>query len=221
MFALIAGGGTGGHTYPAVAVAQELVRRGHPQASVRFVGGKRGIEGRVVGEAGFAIDLLAGRGLERRLTPANIAAIAGAISAFVVALRLVRRYRPRVVVGFGGYASLPCVAAAARAARTDRRPRAGRGARPRQPHRRAARRATRRCRCPARRWPHATLTGNPVRSVIAAIERDPAREPALVAVYGGAQGARTINRAVLDCYDRWRDRTDLTGAPRVRSAQHR
>ena len=112
VFALFAGGGTGGHTYPAIAVAQELVRRGHPPATVRFVGGRRGIEGRVVTEAGFAIDLLAGRGLQRRLTPANIAAIWGAFTAFLAALRLVRRYRPRVVVGFGGYASLPCVVAA-------------------------------------------------------------------------------------------------------------
>ncbi len=102
VFALLAGGGTGGHTYPAIAVAQELRARGH---EVRFVGGKRGIEGRVVPEAGFPIDLLPGRGLQRRLTFANIEAIAGAVAAVFQALVLVRRYRPRVVVGFGGYAS--------------------------------------------------------------------------------------------------------------------
>jgi len=116
VFALFAGGGTGGHTYPAIAVAQELVWRGHPSASVRFVGGRRGIEGRVVTDAGFAIDLLAGRGLQRRFTPenviANVSAIWGAFTAFLIAIKLVRRYRTRVVVGFGGYASLPCVVAA-------------------------------------------------------------------------------------------------------------
>jgi UDP-N-acetylglucosamine--N-acetylmuramyl-(pentapeptide) pyrophosphoryl-undecaprenol N-acetylglucosamine transferase len=58
--------------------------------------------------------------------------------------------------------------------------------------------------------PGATLTGNPVRTVIAAIERKPAHDPALLAVFGGAQGARTINRATVGCYDRWRDRRDLT-----------
>src|SRR5262249_45409489 len=57
---------------------------------------------------------------------------------------------------------------------------------------------------------NATLTGNPVRTEIAAIERQPARAPAVVAAYGGAQGARSINRAVLGCYDRWRARTDLS-----------
>jgi UDP-N-acetylglucosamine--N-acetylmuramyl-(pentapeptide) pyrophosphoryl-undecaprenol N-acetylglucosamine transferase len=58
--------------------------------------------------------------------------------------------------------------------------------------------------------PGATLTGNPVRETIAAIERKPEANPALLAVFGGAQGARTINRATLGCYERWRDRRDLT-----------
>jgi UDP-N-acetylglucosamine--N-acetylmuramyl-(pentapeptide) pyrophosphoryl-undecaprenol N-acetylglucosamine transferase len=58
--------------------------------------------------------------------------------------------------------------------------------------------------------PGATLTGNPVRETIAAIERKPETDPALLAVYGGAQGARTINRAALGCYELWRDRNDLT-----------
>jgi UDP-N-acetylglucosamine--N-acetylmuramyl-(pentapeptide) pyrophosphoryl-undecaprenol N-acetylglucosamine transferase len=56
---------------------------------------------------------------------------------------------------------------------------------------------------------NATLTGNPVRSTIAAIVREPARDPTLLAVFGGSQGARTINRAAVGCYDRWRDRTDV------------
>ena len=109
VFALLTGGGTGGHTYPAIAVAQELKRRGH---TVRFVGGRRGIEGRVVPAAGFEIDLLPGRGLQRRLTLQNVVAIWGACSAVVRAIAIVRRFRPRVVVGFGGYASFPCVLAA-------------------------------------------------------------------------------------------------------------
>jgi UDP-N-acetylglucosamine--N-acetylmuramyl-(pentapeptide) pyrophosphoryl-undecaprenol N-acetylglucosamine transferase len=56
---------------------------------------------------------------------------------------------------------------------------------------------------------NATLTGNPVRTSIATLVRDPERDPALVAVYGGAQGARTINFAAIRCYGLWRDRTDL------------
>ena len=209
VFSLFAGGGTGGHTYPAIAVAQELVRRGHPAATLRFVGGRRGIEGRVVTDAGFSIDLLAGRGLQRRVTAANIAAIWGAFTAFVVAIRLVRRYRPRVVVGFGGYASLPSVVAA----RVLRVPTivhdqdAVPGLANRIGVRLGARRAVSLPGAPLR---NATLTGNPVRSSIAAIERVPAYDPALLAVYGGAQGASTINRAAIGCYDRWRHRDDFT-----------
>ncbi len=209
VFALFTGGGTGGHTYPAVAVAQELVRRGHPAASVRFVGGRRGIEGRVVPEAGFAIDLLAGRGLQRRLTPANFGAIFGACSAFLRALRIVRRHRPRIVVGFGGYASLPCVAAARllRVPTLIHEQDAAPGLANRIAIRLGARAAVSLPGTPLR---DATLTGNPVRTVITAIERKPAWDPALLAVFGGAQGARTINRATIGCYDRWRDRRDVT-----------
>jgi UDP-N-acetylglucosamine--N-acetylmuramyl-(pentapeptide) pyrophosphoryl-undecaprenol N-acetylglucosamine transferase len=209
VFALFTGGGTGGHTYPAVAVAQELVGRGHRAESVRFVGGRRGIEGRVVPEAGFEIDLLAGRGLQRRFTLENFAAIGGAIWAFVVALVLVRRYRPRIVVGFGGYASLPCVVAARvlRVPTLVHEQDAAPGLANRIGVRLGARAAV---SLPDTPLPGATLTGNPVRSVIAAIEREPAWSPALLAVYGGAQGARTINRAALGCYDLWRDRRDVT-----------
>jgi UDP-N-acetylglucosamine--N-acetylmuramyl-(pentapeptide) pyrophosphoryl-undecaprenol N-acetylglucosamine transferase len=209
VFAVFAGGGTGGHTYPAIAVAQELVKRGRSPESVRFVGGRRGIEGRVVPEAGFAIDVLAGRGLQRRLTWANFGAIGGAVSAFARALLLVRRYRPRIVVGFGGYASLPCVVAA----RVLRIPTlvheqdAAPGLANRIGVRLGARAAV---SLPATPLRGATLTGNPVRSVIASIERAPAWDPALLAVYGGAQGARTINRAAIGCYDTWRNRDDMT-----------
>ena len=210
---MFAGGGTGGHTYPAIAVAQELVQRGHPRESLRFVGGRRGIEGRVVTEAGFSIDLLAGRGLRRRLTPenviANVAAIWGAFTAFLIALKLVRRYRPRVVVGFGGYASLPCVVAA----RVLRVPTVvhDQDAVPGLANRIGVRLGARTAvSLPGATLGDATLTGNPVRASIAAIVREPAHDPALLAIYGGAQGARTINRAAVGCYDSWRDRTDVT-----------
>jgi UDP-N-acetylglucosamine--N-acetylmuramyl-(pentapeptide) pyrophosphoryl-undecaprenol N-acetylglucosamine transferase len=206
VFALLAGGGTGGHTYPAIAVAQELRDRG---LAVRFVGGKRGIEGRVVPAAGFDIDLLPGRGLQRRLTLENVAALWGALSAMFRALAIVRRDRPRVVVGFGGYASLPCVVAARllRVPVVVHEQDAAPGLANRIGVRLGARPAV---SLPDTPLPGATLTGNPVRAGVADIQRHPAHDPALLAVYGGAQGARTINRAALGCYDRWRARRDLT-----------
>jgi UDP-N-acetylglucosamine--N-acetylmuramyl-(pentapeptide) pyrophosphoryl-undecaprenol N-acetylglucosamine transferase len=204
---LLTGGGTGGHTYPAIAVAQELDRRGH---SVRFVGGKRGIEGRVVPAAGFEIDLLPGRGLQRRLTVQNFSAIWGAASAFVRAVAIVHRTRPRVVVGFGGYASFPCVLAARllRVPVVVHEQDAAPGLANRWGVRLGARPAI---SLPDTPLPNATLTGNPVRAAFVHLERIPRQPgaPALVAVFGGAQGARTINRAALGCYDAWRARTDF------------
>ncbi len=205
VFALLAGGGTGGHTYPAIAVAQELQSRGH---RVRFVVARRGMAGDAVAAAGFDVDQLPGRGLQRRLTISNVGALWGMCTAIVRAIAIVRRYRPRVVVGFGGYASLPCVAAARllRVPVVVHEQDAAPGLANRLGVRLGARAAV---SLPGTPLPDATLTGNPVRASIAAISRDPAHDPACVAVYGGAQGARTINRAVLGCYDRWRGRHDL------------
>ena len=207
VFALLATGGTGGHTYPALALAQELVGREHPPESIRFVGARRGLEGRVVPEAGFAIDLLPGRGLQRRLTFENVRTVWEALVAMVRALVLVRRYRPRVVVGFGGYASLPCVVAA----RILRVPVVvhEQDAAPGLANRIATRvGAVPAVSLPGTPLPRATLTGNPVRVEIRGIRRTP-ESPPLVALFGGSLGARTINDAALDLYDRWRYRTDV------------
>src|SRR2546425_891216 len=97
---VIAGGGTAGHVVPAIAIARALVEEGHPARSIHFVGSRRGIEGRLVPEAGFSVTLLRGRGLARKLTPANLVANAGAVagllSAVVEAVVLVARRRPSV-----------------------------------------------------------------------------------------------------------------------------
>src|SRR5699024_10038154 len=74
-FALIAGGGTAGHLLPGLAVAEALVAGGHDRSEVHFVGARRGPEAEIVPAAGFGLDVLPGRGIQRRLTPANIGAI--------------------------------------------------------------------------------------------------------------------------------------------------
>jgi undecaprenyldiphospho-muramoylpentapeptide beta-N-acetylglucosaminyltransferase len=210
-FALIAGGGTGGHLYPAIALADELVARGHARDDVRFVGGTRGPEGRVVPEAGYAIDLLPGRGLQRKLTPANIlinvTVVFQTIAAMIRAVGLVRKYRPRVVVGFGGYASLPCVVAAWcwRVPRVVHEQDSVMGLANRIGVRLGARVAA---SLPGVDTPGAELTGNPVRNEFRDLTRAP-QSPPLVAAFGGALGAASINRAMLGCYDRWRNRSDL------------
>lgn len=194
--------------YPALALAQELERRGHSRSSLRFVGATRGPEGGIVRDAGYDIDLLPGRGLQRRLTLENVAVLWQTAVAFVRAFRLVRRYRPAVVVGFGSYASLPCVLAA-RARRVpvvvhdqDAVP----GLANRIAIRLGARAAV---SLPGAHLAGAVLTGNPVRDEFQDLVRRPSAARPLVAVFGGALGAGSVNAAALGLYDRWRDRRDL------------
>jgi UDP-N-acetylglucosamine--N-acetylmuramyl-(pentapeptide) pyrophosphoryl-undecaprenol N-acetylglucosamine transferase len=207
VFAVLAAGGTGGHLYPAIALADALVARGHDRNSIRFVGARGHLEAMVVPAAGYEIDLLPGRGLQRRLTLANVMTIWEALQATIRAIGLIRRYRPAVVVGFGSYAALPTVVAA-RLLRCptvvhDRDAAPGLGNR--IGVKLGARAAT---SLPSTELRGATLVGNPVRADLRTIERRP-QTPPLVAFTGGSQGARTINRAALGLYDIWRDRTDV------------
>ncbi len=203
---LITGGGTGGHVYPALALAQELVDRGHDRAAIHFVGARRGLEASVVPDAGFAIDLLPGRGLQRRLTVANIGAMWENIVAFFRAWKIVGRLRPQVVVGVGGYASLPCLLAA----RCRRVPMVvhEQNAAPGLANRIAARLGARTAvSLPGTPLRGAIVTGNPVRAAIRAVRRAPT--PGLVAIFGGSLGARRVNDAALELYDLWRSRHDV------------
>ncbi len=211
-YALVTGGGTGGHVYPALAVAEELVRHGHPTEAIRFVGGRRGIESVAVPAAGFALDRLPGRGWRRRLTVEaardNVAALAGAARALLAARRIVRRTRPRVVFGVGGYASLPCVLAArlARVPIVVHEQNAAPGLANRLAVRLGARAAV---SLPGTPLAGAVLTGNPVRQAITSAHRRPDPDRPLVLVVGGSLGAWRLNEAALGLYDRWRDRRDV------------
>jgi UDP-N-acetylglucosamine--N-acetylmuramyl-(pentapeptide) pyrophosphoryl-undecaprenol N-acetylglucosamine transferase len=207
VFALVTGGGTGGHVYPALALADELVGRGHPVSSIRFVGARRGLEARVVPAAGFAIDLLPGRGIQRRLTLANLAALWDNLRAFVRSRRIVSRARPRVVVGVGGYASLPCLVAARlrRVPTVVHEQNAAPGLANRVAVLLGARAAISLPGTPLR---DSVLTGNPIRPQIAAVRRAPATPP-LVTVVGGSLGAGRLNDAAIGLYQRWRGRDDV------------
>lgn len=212
-YALVTGGGTGGHVYPALAVADELVRHGHPPDEIRFVGARRGIEAVAVPAAGFALDMLPGRGLRRRRTLAaardNLLAVGGAARALLAARRILRRARPRVVLGVGGYASLPCVLAA----RLQRIPTVvhEQNAAPGLANRLAVRLgATAAVSLPGTPLAGAVLTGNPVRRVIADVHRRPDPDRPVLLVFGGSLGAWRLNESALGLYDRWRARRDIT-----------
>lgn len=105
---VIAGGGTGGHLFPGIAVAEEVVTR-HPKNEVLFVGTERGLEAKVVPAAGFRLATIKASGL-KGMGPARI--VAGLLAlplAFVQSLQILRSCRPDVVLGVGGYASGPLV----------------------------------------------------------------------------------------------------------------
>jgi UDP-N-acetylglucosamine--N-acetylmuramyl-(pentapeptide) pyrophosphoryl-undecaprenol N-acetylglucosamine transferase len=111
MDVMIAGGGTGGHLFPGIAVAQE-VRRRSPASKVLFVGTARGIETRAVPKAGFPLELLPVSGLRKKGLVGFVVGLLRLPLAVIGALRLVRRFRPSVAVSVGGYAAGPAILAA-------------------------------------------------------------------------------------------------------------
>jgi undecaprenyldiphospho-muramoylpentapeptide beta-N-acetylglucosaminyltransferase len=217
----MSGGGTAGHVQPALAVGEALVARGHERASISYVGSRRGMEATLVPEAGFEVILLPGRGIQRRLTAANVPAAAGLLLAFVLAVFLVARRRPRVVVTVGGYAGFPCAVAAV----VLRVPLivVSYDAVPGTANRLVARFA-RKCAVAfaGTGLPNEVVTGAPVRSAVLSAERSPSGRDAaravidvpadrfLLAVAGGSLGARRLNQATLGLAEAWSARDDVT-----------
>ena len=216
-WAVIAGGGTGGHAVPAIAIGQALVERGHAPDTLHFVGSKRGVEGRMVPAAGFQITLLPGRGIARRLTVDNVGAVAGLVAAVFRSIALLARLRPSVVIAVGGYASVACAVAAAgmRIPLIVAEQNAVPGL--------ANRLASRFAKASAVSFegtplPRAVVTGNPVRAAVMGADRSPAGQAAaraalglrvddvVVAVSGGSLGARRINQATVDLARDWAGR---------------
>jgi UDP-N-acetylglucosamine--N-acetylmuramyl-(pentapeptide) pyrophosphoryl-undecaprenol N-acetylglucosamine transferase len=108
---LVAGGGTGGHVFPGIALAEEVVTR-HPKNDVVFVGTARGLEASVVPIAGYPIELIDVRGLKGKGPGGVATGLLRLPRAFVQSWGILRKWKPDVVVGVGGYASGPVVLAA-------------------------------------------------------------------------------------------------------------
>src|SRR5207248_4041018 len=108
---MIAGGGTGGHIYPAIAIAQEFLSRGTSRRVV-FVGTERGLEKTIVPRAGFPLELISVGGLKGKGLGETIRNLARLPLGFVQAWRLLAKHRPSMVLGVGGYSSGPVLLAA-------------------------------------------------------------------------------------------------------------
>ncbi len=107
---LVAGGGTGGHLYPGIAVAQEVAAMG---GEAVFVGTARGLETKLVPAAGFPLELVTVSGLKRMGLGGTLKGMGRLPGAFFESRRILKKHRPDVVLGVGGYASGPLVMAAA------------------------------------------------------------------------------------------------------------
>jgi UDP-N-acetylglucosamine--N-acetylmuramyl-(pentapeptide) pyrophosphoryl-undecaprenol N-acetylglucosamine transferase len=199
MKVLIAAGGTGGHIYPGIAVAQEIMRR-DANSKVQFVGTARGLETRLVPQAGFDLSLIESAGLKNVSVGARVKGIAILPRSFFSARRLMRQFQPDVVVGAGGYVSGPVVLTAAMTNRPTLVMESN--ALPGWTNRVLARFVDRAAVSFEQALPFfrgkAKVTGNPVRREFFEIppkQREPGTFSLLV--FGGSQGARAINEALV------------------------
>ena len=103
---ILSGGGTGGHIYPAIAIADELKKR-HPEAQFLFVGAKDRMEMEKVPQSGYEIEGLWITGLQRKLTLKNILFPFKLISSLIKAGKIIKNFKPDAVIGTGGFASGP------------------------------------------------------------------------------------------------------------------
>lgn len=103
---ILSGGGTGGHIYPAIAIANELKRR-YADAEFLFVGAKNKMEMEKVPQAGYKIEGLWISGIQRKLTVKNLLFPIKLISSLLRARKIVKQFKPNVVIGTGGFASGP------------------------------------------------------------------------------------------------------------------
>jgi len=189
---MIAGGGTGGHVIPALAIGRELVAR--YGAELCFVGTERGIETRLVQEAGFRLELIQVGQLKNVSLRTRLRTLTALPHGVLRCIALLRSFKPDVVVGVGGYASGPAMMAAIllRVPTLAYEPNAAPGL--------ANRLVGRFVSAAAVNFPetaqffrHAEVTGVPVRQEIFDLPPRPVGAPPRLLVFAGSQGARVFN----------------------------
>ncbi len=215
---IVSGGGTGGHIYPALTIAREILAV--EDAEILFVGTARGMESRIVPAEGFRFASLPAAGIQRKLTLSNVKSLGKAALGMWRAREILKTFHPDVVIGTGGYVCGPILMAAALAhiptmiqeqnvipgitnkilSRVVNRVALGyEEAQSRFPH-------PEKC----------VYTGNPVRRDVLTANRDDSREKLgissdtfMVLVAGGSRGARSINTAMLGVHRYFRDAEKL------------
>ncbi|RZU42824.1 undecaprenyldiphospho-muramoylpentapeptide beta-N-acetylglucosaminyltransferase [Edaphobacter modestus] len=192
---LIAGGGTGGHVVPALAIAREL--RDTHGAEVRFVGTARGLETRLVPEAGFPLELIKVGQLKNVSLATRARTIFDLPLGVLRCVELLRSFRPNVVVGVGGYASGPAMMAAIllRVPTLAFEPNAVPGLANRLVGKHVNAAAVN-LEETTKYFRNARVTGTPVRPEFFAIAPKIAGQPKRLLVFGASQGARVLNETM-------------------------
>lgn len=201
---LIAGGGTGGHLFPALAVAN-AARAEDPEGSILFVGTQRGIEARIIPRTEFPVRYITARGLRGTGIVNTLKGFLEAPRGVIESLMIIREFKPSVVLGVGGYASGPTLAAAllcgVPAAVQEQNSVMG-------TTNRLLRHFVKRVFIswentePASPEAKTILAGNPIREDLLE-ESEPTRpgDRFNILIFGGSQGALSINRAIADNLD--------------------
>jgi len=210
---LLAGGGTGGHLFPAIALAEQF-KSEEPQGEILFVGTERGLEARMLPELGWTLETIEMSGWAGRGFIARVKVLGQLLKSLGQSRNILRKFEPDIVVGVGGYASVPVLLAA----KTLGIPYMihEQNAWPGLANRLLGRWAKRVCLSfdEADRAFHRSatvLTGNPVRAAMEAC-RNIDDDRFCLLVFGGSQGARAINRAVvaaLPLLAEWRGRLEI------------
>jgi len=199
MKVLIAAGGTGGHIYPGIAVAKEIVRRDQA-ADVLFVGTARGLETKIVPDNGFRLALVNSAGLKNVGLAGKLKGLAVLPKSFLEARALLKEFTPDVVVGAGGYVSGPVLLMAS----FMRIPTLvmDSNALPGFTNRQLARFVDKAALTFEEALPFfgkkGIVTGNPVRSEFFDISEPASSDRVRLLIFGGSQGARAINTAMID-----------------------
>ncbi len=202
MKVIIAGGGTGGHLFPGIAVAREIQRR-RPGSSILFVGAEQGIEAKLVPKEGFQLRTLPLGGIKGVGAVRQVGNLMGMAAGILKARTILRDFKPDAVIGVGGYASFPMLAAAtmARYPRLIMEQNSIPGLANRVLGKWVDFAAVTDARTKSYFGDRAVVTGNPVRPEFKLIAAKAHTPPYTVLIFGGSQGAQSINRAVIGALD--------------------
>ncbi len=214
MKVLIAAGGTGGHIYPGIAVAKEIMRRDET-SEVLFVGTSRGLETKIVPDNNFQLSLINSAGLKNVGFVGKLKGLFILPKSFLEARRLLKEFQPDVVIGAGGYVSGPVLLMAS----FQRIPTLvmDSNALPGFTNRRLAPFVTKAALTFDEALPYfgkkGIMTGNPVRREFFEIEPKARGEKINLLIFGGSQGARAINNAMADALEHlqsFKDKLQIT-----------